>query len=153
GRSRDVVMLAVALDELVEVLVDVGRLLVDLGAFGVLRGLPAADRLPAAVGGCRLLLVVQFAARPPDRPLQLFDASWKVWACELGKRLGGVALVRRPALGPAPLARGDDEPAGVLLGGDHHERAAVKLAGGLGAVDELRRVRRNSSYAGAVVMP
>ena len=34
---------------------------------------------------------------------------------------------------------GHDEPRGVLLGGDHDQRAAVELAGGLGAVDELRR--------------
>jgi hypothetical protein len=43
-----------------------------------------------------------------------------------------VLFVRRPPLGAAALARRDDEPARVLLGGDHDERAAVKLTGGLG---------------------
>jgi hypothetical protein len=41
----------------------------------------------------------------------------------------------------------------VLLGGDHHQRAAVELAGGLGAVDELSGVPDNSSYAEPRVMP
>ena len=43
--------------------------------------------------------------------------------------------------GGHPLAGGDDEPGGVLLGGDHDQRAAVELASGLGAVDELPQPR------------
>src|SRR3954463_13748676 len=35
------------------------------------------------------------------------------------------------------LAGRQHEPAGVLLGGDHDQRAPVELAGGLGTVDEL----------------
>lgn len=35
-----------------------------------------------------------------------------------------------------PLTAGENEPAGVLLGRDDDERAAVDLAGGLGAVEE-----------------
>jgi hypothetical protein len=39
------------------------------------------------------------------------------------------------------LAGRYDQPGCVLLGGDHDERAAVELAGGLGAVDEPRHPR------------
>jgi hypothetical protein len=38
---------------------------------------------------------------------------------------------------PTSLAVGDDQLGGVVLGGDHHQRAAVELTGGLGPVDEL----------------
>ena len=62
-------------------------------------------------------------------------------AGELAQRLGGDVLVRAPAGGGHPLAGGHDEPRGVLLGGDHDQRAAVELAGGLGAVDELPQPR------------
>jgi hypothetical protein len=41
----------------------------------------------------------------------------------------------------------------VLLGGDHDQGAAVELAGGVGAVEELSGAPDNSSYAEPRVMP
>ena len=49
--------------------------------------------------------------------------------------------MRAPARRGHPLAGGHDQARGVLLGGDHHEGAAVELAGGPGAVDELPQPR------------
>jgi hypothetical protein len=60
-----------------------------------------------------------------------------VRAGELLERLGREVLVRTPARRGRPLVRGDDQARRVLLGGDDDERAAVELAGRLGAVDEL----------------
>ena len=56
---------------------------------------------------------------------------------ELLERLRGDVLVRAPAGRGHPLAGRDDQARRVLLGGDDDQRAAVELAGALGAVDEL----------------
>ena len=72
-----------------------------------------------------------------DGLLELGQRRGRVRPGELAQRLGGDVLVRAPAGGGHPLAGGDHEPGGVLLGGDHDERAAVELARRLGAVDEL----------------
>ena len=55
----------------------------------------------------------------------------------LASRLAGVILMRGPPQRRVLLALRHDEPAGVLLGCDHHECAPVQLARAPGAVDEL----------------
>ena len=59
-----------------------------------------------------------------------------VRAGELLERLGGEVLARAPAGRGRPLARRQDEPAGVLLSHDDYQRAAVELARALRAVEE-----------------
>jgi len=88
-----------------------------------------------------------------DRLLELGQRRGYVRPGELAQRLGGHVLVRAPAGARDPLAGGDHEPRRVLLGRDHDEGAAVELAGGLGAVDELSGAPDNSSYAEPRVMP
>ena len=109
---------------------------------------PGSSSTASAVGASRALgfalrglgLVVG-AVGALDGLLELGQRGGDVRAGELAQRLGGEVLVRAPAGGGHPLAGGHDEAGGVLLGGDHDERAAVELAGGLGAVDELPQPR------------
>jgi hypothetical protein len=72
-----------------------------------------------------------------DGLLELGQRRGHVRAGELLERLGGQVLVRAPAHRVAALAGGHHDPRGVLLGGDHDQRAAVELARGLGGVDEF----------------
>ena len=72
-----------------------------------------------------------------DRLLELLERCRQVRSGQLAQRLGREVLMRCPPGRVRALAGRYDQPRRVLLGGDHHERAAVELAGGLGAVDEL----------------
>ena len=61
----------------------------------------------------------------------------QVRTSELLQRLGRDVFVRGQRTAGAALAAGDHEAAGVLLGDEDDERAAVELAGGVGGVDEV----------------
>src|SRR3954470_21466438 len=128
---------------LVDVLLElVADAVVGLRLGGLARGavLFARGDLCLVVGGVGAL----------DGLLELRQRNGHVRAGDLLERLGGDVSVRAPAAGGHPLARRDDEPRGVLLGGDHRQRAAVELAGGLGAVDELPQPR-DGGFGVAVV--
>ena len=66
--------------------------------------------------------------RALDRRLEVTQRHGEVRAGELLKRLGAVVFVRGPATRMRPLALGDHQPRGVLLGGDDDQRTAVERA-------------------------
>src|SRR5215216_6653273 len=110
--------------ELVRQLVADRLLVLDALLLGAL--LLASGGLGLVVGGVGAL----------DGLLEPAQRRRDVRAGELLECLGREVLVRAPAGGGQPLAGGEHQARGVLLGDDDDERAAVELARCLGAVDE-----------------
>jgi hypothetical protein len=109
----------------------------------VLEQLSAAEHDHFNAIGYTLGGLILWPANPIDRKWTINQARGCLRSrvgdrmSELAQRLCGDVLVRAPAGRGHPLAGRHDEAGGVLLGGDDDEGAAVELAGGLGAVDEL----------------
>ena len=85
--------------------------------------------------------LVVLAGLALDRPRELGVGGRQDGLGELLEGLAGVVPARAGQHRSAALAGGERELAGVVLGGEDDERAAVELAGSLGAVDELPQPR------------